>query len=99
MVGGSSTCFRKLAHDNHTQDFVLGDVFGPSVSDQPAVLYDRDTVQQIEYVIQIMADQKNTDALAFDLFSPSCTIRIDGMSFFCDFGFAALKIGQWISER
>jgi hypothetical protein len=30
----------------------------------------------------------------FFSFSPSCTIRLPGMSFFCDFGFTALKIGQ-----
>jgi hypothetical protein len=63
----NSICFRKLAHDNHTQNFVFGDVLGSPGSDQLAVLYDRHAVRQVEYIMQVMADQKDTDALAFEL--------------------------------
>ena len=36
-----SACLRKRAHNNHTQDFILGDIPGVPGSDQPAVFNNR----------------------------------------------------------
>ena len=53
-----------------------------------------EALAELFWSIQINCRSCYNIFIYFFSFSPSCTIRLGGMSFFCDFGFTALKIGQ-----
>src|SRR5438445_9933045 len=57
----------QLAHDDHRQHLIGGHIRFPDGANQAAVKHHTDAVGKIEHVVDVVADQEDTDALGFEL--------------------------------
>ena len=57
----------QLAHDDHPEDLVLGDVLLVDRPDELALEHHADPVGQVEHVVDVVADQEDPDPLALQL--------------------------------
>ena len=62
-----ATTIERLAHDDHAEDVIRGDVVLVDHAHDAAVVHDRDAVREVEHVVDVVADQEDADALAGEL--------------------------------
>ena len=58
------SAFGAFAEDDHTEDFVLGDIFGAGRTDCLTVFHHHDPIGEIKDIVNIVADQEDPDPIS-----------------------------------